>query len=311
MNRKFNNLLIIPYTNPDLDGTACAYSYAEFLQKQGKNAVAAIFGTPHREALFVLQKFNIPTVKNANHEINYADEIIIVDASTLPGLSNKIPLNKVIEIIDHRKINEAHKFSNANIQIESVGAAATLVAEKFFNIKTVISKEAAALLFSAIVSNTINFKAHVTTERDRQMARWLKEKFACPLNYIHEMFYYKSKIEKPLKEIILDDFAIFNLGRCSLGIAQLEIINTDELIKGKIKEIKKILKELKKEKTLDLIFLTCIDLEKSYNKFVLIDEKTKKLAELALDIQFTNGVAERNGILMRKEIVPLIKKVIG
>lgn len=303
-------LLVTPYKNPDLDGTACAFGYAEFLRKNGKDVMAAVFGKPHREAQFVLDKFDIPALENAEKVVNNIDGIIIVDASDLRGLSDKIDPKKVIEIIDHRKIHEAHKFPNAKAQIELVGSAATLIAEKFYNNKTTISPESAQLLFSAIVSNTINFQANVTTERDHKMADWLKTKFSLPDNYVHEMFSDKSQFKKSLKETIIDNFATFHFNNHNLGIAQLEIINVSEFIRENLVKIEKILEELKKERSLDLIFLTCIDLEKVFNEIVIIDEKTQKFVEQALKVKFKDRVTKRDGILMRKEIVPLIKEVL-
>lgn len=303
-------LLVTPYKNPDLDGTACAFGYAEFLRNNGKNVVAAIFGKPHREAQFVLNKFIIPSFENAEKVVNNVDGIIIVDASDLRGLSDKIQPDKVVEIIDHRKIHEAHKFPNAKAQIELVGSAATLIAEKFYNNKTTISPESSALLFSAIISNTINFQANVTTERDHKMADWLKTKLSLPYDYAHEMFSDKSQFKKSLKETIIDDFATFNFNNHDLGIAQLEIINVNEFIRENLVKIKKILEELKKEKSLDLIFLTCIDLEKAFNEIVVIEEDTQKFIEQVLGVTFKEGVTKRDGILMRKEIVPLIKEVL-
>lgn len=303
-------LLVTPYKNPDLDGTACAFGYAEFLRKNGKDVVAAVFGKPHREAQFVLDKFNIPALEDAEKVVNNVEGIIIVDASDLRGLSDKIQPDKVVEIIDHRKIHEAHKFLNAKAQIELVGSAATLIAEKFYNNKTTISPESAELLFSAIVSNTINFQANVTTERDHKMADWLKTKFSLPKNYVHEMFSDKSQFKKSLKETIIDDFATYNFNNRNLGIAQLEIINVEDFIRENLVELREILEELKKEKTLDLIFLTCIDLEKAFNEIVVIDVDTQKFVEQALKVKFEDGVTKRDRILMRKEIVPLIKEVL-
>jgi manganese-dependent inorganic pyrophosphatase len=302
--------LVTPYKNPDLDGTACAFGYAEFLRKNGKDVVAAVFGKPHREAQFVLDKFNIPALENAEKVVNNVDGIIIVDASDLRGLSEKIQPEKVVEIIDHRKIHEADKFPNATAQIELVGSAATLIAEKFYNNKTSISSGSSALLFSAIISNTINFQASVTTERDYKMADWLKTRFSLPKYYIHEMFSDKSQFKKSLKETIIDDFATFNFNNHDLAIAQLEIINVEDFIRENLVELRKILEELKKEKTLDLIFLTCIDLEKAFNEIVVIDDNTQKFVEQALKVKFEHSVTKRDGILMRKEIVPLIKDVL-
>src|SRR3989344_3305836 len=158
------NILITSYKNPDLDGTACTFAYTEYLQKNGKNVVAAVFGTPSREAQFVFKTFKILPLKNAEKIIGKVKDIILVEASDTSGISWKIDPTKVIEIIDHRKIHEAHKFFNAKTQIELVGSAATLIAEKFHNNKTTITSESASLLYSAIISNTINFQAKVTTK---------------------------------------------------------------------------------------------------------------------------------------------------
>lgn len=303
-------LLVTPYKDPDLDWTACAFGYAEFLHKNNENAIAAVFWTPHRESQFVLKEFNIPDLENAENLVNNVDWIIIVDASDLRGLSNQIQPEKVIEVIDHRKVHEAHNFPNAKIQIELVGSAATLIAEKFHSSKITISEESAALLFSAIVSNTINFQANVTTKRDHEMADWLQTKFSLPENYIHKMFVDKSQFKKNLKETFIDDFATFHFNNHNLGIAQLEIVNVNNFVKKNLVEIKKILEELKKEKSLELIFLTCIDLETAFNQIIVVDESTENLIKKALKVIFKNGVTKRDGILMRKEIVPLIKEVL-
>ena len=302
--------LVTSYENPDLDGTACAFAYAEFLAKTGINSIAGIFGTIHKEAQFVFKKFNIQKIPNAEKLIGNCEDVILVDASDVKGISKKINPAKVIEIVDHRKINEADKFRNAKLQIEFVGSAATLIAEKFYNSKIAISKESAALLYSAIVSNTINFQANVTTERDKKMAEWLKGQTDITKNYTHEMFEYKSNFDKPVKDVFLNDFASFDFNKTTVGIVQLELINVDIFIRNNLTQITRTLSEIKKIKALDLIFLTCIDVEKAFNRFVVIDKESEILLIKIFSINFEERIAKRNGIIMRKEIVPLIKNLL-
>jgi len=124
------------------------------------------------------------------------------------------------------------------------------------------------------------------------------------------MFSDKSQFKKSLKETFIDDFATFHFNNHHLGIVQLEIINVNKFMRENLVKIKKILEELKKEKSLEIVFLTCIDLEKAFNEIVVIDEETQKFVEQALNVKFKDGVTKRDGILMRKEIVPLIKEVL-
>ena len=63
---------------------------------------------------------------------------------------------------------------------------------------------------------------------------------------------------------------------------------------------------MKKEKNLDYAFLTCIDVEKGINVFLSIDDKTERLLSPILKLKFENGTAKRKGVIMRKEITPLI-----
>ncbi len=99
MNKKY----IIPYKNPDLDGTACAFGYAEYLNKIGIESQAIIYGHMHREAKFVFDKFKIEDIARGE-EVNITDkDVVVVDASDIRGLSEVIKPEQVVEIIDHRK----------------------------------------------------------------------------------------------------------------------------------------------------------------------------------------------------------------
>lgn len=302
--------LVTAYENPDLDGIACAIGYAEFLKKKDIEATAAFFGEPHREAQFVFKVFGIPEPKKALKILKSDTDIILVDASDLRGISSKINRLKVVELIDHREINQAEKFTNAKITIQKVGAAATLIAEKFFDSKIPISEKSAVLLFSAIVSNTVNFQANVTTDKDKKMAQWLVTKCTLPPCYIESMFMCKSRIAESLKEAIDHDFAFFKFNELKIGIGQLEILNVDSLLELRLQEMQKVLKTIQIEKKLDRIFLSIIDIKKINNTFVVIDNKTEQLLGKAFNLAFNKGVAKKAGITMRKTIAPILKMLI-
>lgn len=305
--------LVTSYSNPDLDGSACSFAYAEFLKKSSNiNVIAGIFGKIHREALFVFNKFSIPKMQDADKLRNLENyNFVLVDASDLKGISRRVIPNKVIEVIDHRKINDSYMFQNSKVQIELVGSAATLIAEKFYNEKIDISKESSVLLYSAIISNTINFKANVTTDRDRNMASFLKSKLDLPKDYAHDMFYFKSRFSTSLKETIIHDFAYFSFSDKSIGIAQLEIVDVDKFIKENLSELNSILKNLKEDRKFDFIFLSCIDIESGFNVFLVIDDNSKSLVEDSLSVKFDNNLCKRPGIIMRKEITPKLKDFLG
>jgi len=161
--------LVTSYNNPDLDGSACSFAYAEFLKKSNTNIIAAVFGNIDNETEVIFKKFNIPKIQDANELRNLENyNFVLVNASDLKGISRKIIPNKVIEVIDNVNISDSYMFQNSKVQIELVGSCATLIAEKFYNNKVSISKESAVLLYSAI-------KKGMTTDRDSDMISWLKD----------------------------------------------------------------------------------------------------------------------------------------
>ncbi len=300
-------ILITCYVSPDLDGYASAIAYAEFLNQQGLVAIPGVIDSAHDEVQYVLKRFNLTPAESIKNDDSF-DSVILVDASDINGLEGKINPEKVIEIIDHRQINEADKFTKAKVQIELVGAAATLIAEKYMLANIKISPRAAILLYSAIISNTLNFKGGVTTDRDRRAALWLKDYIVVSDNYWEELFLAKSNLEGDnLKKRIEGDFAWFELAGKKIGIAQLEIIGAGELIDNRIDEIISILHEIKTDLNLDHIFQNTIELAKGVNYLITDDEVIQKILERSLEITFTNSVAFRNNLIMRKQIVPLIK----
>lgn len=305
-----SNTLVTCFVNPDLDGTAGAIAYAELINKKDTSATAGIIGQPSEETKYVFNRFKF---KDPNIILNSDDyeKIILVDASVLSGLEDKVDPKKVIEIIDHRKINDAKVFTNAKIQIELVGAAATLVAEKFIQTNTPISLESATLLLSAIISNTLNFKSSTTTERDRQAYQWLNTIARLPKTYSRELFLAKSDLsENKLFESIENDFATFTFGNTTIGIAQIEMIGGKNLIAERGAEIIDLLQKMKAQKKLSHIFLSLIELETDFNYFVTDDLQTQKMLEKIFSIKFSNNYAEKPGLIMRKQIAPLIKEEI-
>lgn len=299
-------VVVTCYTNPDLDGFACAIAYAEFLNKFGTAAGFKTFGQPNIEARYLMKQFGFDYPKQA--DITVSSRIVLVDSSELRDLDKIVKPENVVEVIDHRKVNDAALFVNAKIQIEVVGAAATLIAEKFHAHCMDISVSSATLLYGAIVSNTLNFRANVTTERDVSMARWLESKLNLPENFIHEMFRAKSDMSgEKLSERIDGDLASFHLGGKKISIAQLEIIGVRELVRERESEILSILRNFKLQTGLHGIFLSAIDLEEKFNAFVTDEEETKRLLEKTLGVSFEGNVAIRDGFIMRKEIVPLLK----
>jgi manganese-dependent inorganic pyrophosphatase len=300
-------ILITFGLRPDLDALACAIAYAELLNAQGKAAVVGTTGEPHEEVKYVFDRFGFKNPDLLVDADGY-DEIILVDKSDLMGIEDKINPEKVIEVIDHRKVHQAEKFPNAKVQIELVGAAATLIAEKFMKDDMAISKNSAILLFSAIISNTLNFKGTLTTARDVSAAAWLNRTAGLPDDFWKEMFLAKSDLSGgKLAERVRGDLIWFEAAGKKVGIAQIEMIGAKKLTYERSDDIVRILKAVKAEMGLDFIFQNIIELEACKNYFLTDNSETEALLHKVLKVTFSGSVAQKPELIMRKQIIPLIK----
>ncbi len=300
--------LVTCYQNPDIDGFACAVAYSELLQHQNQASVPGIFGAVHDEAKFIMDYFHFPYPKP--QQASDFTRLVLVDASTLSGLHPDLDPKNVVEVIDHRQYNDAQKFSHARIQIEKVGAAATLVAEKFHAFRVEPSHMSRALLYAAIVSNTLNFKARVTTERDHAMAEWLVKGVAGAHELMREMFIAKSDVSgSKLESRMAGEFAEFVIGGNKIGIVQLEVLEARALAEDRKQDIIGELNKLKSQHGLEGIVVSIIGLDEDVNVFLTQDVLVQNRLQRVLKVEFTNGVAARPGLILRKELVPLLKNI--
>lgn len=305
-------IIVTSYDSPDIDGVACSIGYTELLKKLKKEAEATYFGALSLEVEFVRKYTNYFPIKKHKGIYPTNTQFVIVDTTDPNGIEPSIPPGKIIEIFDHRQQVFLEKYVNAKTKIELVGSCATLIAEEFKKNNLEPSEKIAIYLYSAIISNTVNFKNLVTTDRDREAANWLKKLAILPDDYIKRMFNSKSNVTSDnLYEVIDQDFAIKKYGDKSVGIAQIEITDLEARIKGWGEKLPEILNKLKKENNLDYIFFTGIDIFEGFNIFQMIDEESKELFSKALEIPNLKSGYKTTQIIMRKQIGPKIEKLLG
>ncbi|MBN2015489.1 DHH family phosphoesterase [Candidatus Dojkabacteria bacterium] len=303
---KENKVLITAKINPDLDGVASGIGYAEFLNKTRKDKVceAGFEGDKQIEVEFALSKTGIefPLIGKKY------DSYILVDFSALKGLPTAVDPERVDEFIDHRSgYVEYEAFINAKPQVELVGAAATLIAEKFFFENIDVSDSSALLLYLAIFSNSLYLKAQVTTFRDKRAVRWLEKRSKeCNETVVEEMFEHKTnKIIGDLEFALESDAKQLEIGGENIGIYQLEVFDAERIIKGKVGEIIKV---MKKSKDIDWAFCTIADVKEGKNYLILGDKQKSLVFKDILEAEDKDGYLITESLFLRKEIIPRLQE---
>lgn len=300
--------IVTSYIKPDIDGISSMYAYAELLRKMGDNAEYYYEGQARKEVQIVLETYGIEL--KTTSQIFSDDEVILVDTNGLRDLPKAINANQIKEVIDHHRMNEwLSKQKDIKIQIEMIGAAATLVAERFKNNNIDISRESAILLYNGIISNTMNLKISMTTQKDKEMAHWLKQKYPeITEEKTRAIFIKKSEITDRLREEMEVEFKDEFI-TISWSMGQLEIANVEEFLNSNEEKVRAILKKVKDENNVDYISVNCMDIINGYTIILAENEATANIISDAINVKFINLKAKIDKLVSRKEIIKIIRAI--
>ncbi|MBO4245375.1 MAG: DHH family phosphoesterase [Bacilli bacterium] len=196
----------------DIDGYASAIAYQKLLTLQGI------------EAKFVSNAMLNYSITNSllntgygidDYQVTDNDEFIILDLSNKTYFPEFVNEDKIVEIIDHHPGFETYwsKRLGNKALIKPIGSVATLIVEKYeqANLFNQIDTNLAKLLMAAILDNTLNFTAKITTSKDIETYQKLtnlinNEDFAS--NYFLEV---ENTIITNLNEAIKNDIKITHI----------------------------------------------------------------------------------------------------
>lgn len=233
----------------------------------------------------------------------------LVDVSNPKYFEGFVEHEKIIEIYDHHFGFEKYWKDKLGkfVQINHVGSCATLIWEKYVALEKVhqLPESIAKLLYLAIVSNTLNLQAFVTTERDVDAKIGIEKLGFIKAELVTE---YYSHIEHQLlndfKNVLLNDVKLHDWEDEDCFIGQLEILDSDELIETYFLTgtATKYIQE-KYSTNGQLWFVVISDINKGYNFIFTENRKTKRLIEKTFSFTFDGNFAKSDRLWMRKEFI--------
>lgn len=283
----------------DIDAYASCIAYRELLKMRGIEAKFVSTSTLNYSITKSL--LEIPyTFDNYNLEEN--DKIIVIDLSNKDFFEDFVNKNNIIEIIDHHPgFNDYwSNLLGENSIIEQIGSVATIIVEKYekYNLLDKIDTHIAKLLMAAILDNTLNFTAEITTQRDIDAYSKL-EKIANDFNFKISYFDECQKIiEDNLVNSIINDVKIekTNLYLPEI-LGQLTIWNVATIL-NKIDIVKEVMNNYGNEWLINIISLQD---NKSY--ILYSNEKVKNNLSKLFNCTFENEMLIINPAKLRKEII--------
>jgi len=304
-----DEIYVIGHRNPDTDSICSAIAYADLKNRLGfKNVKPGRLGDINPETEFVLKKFNteIPEIISDGTGMN----LILVDHNEFSQSVKNIEKARIIEVIEHHKINFNYPEPIFFLS-RPVGATATIIADMFFEKNVEIPDKIAGILLASILSDTVIFKSKTTTDEDIEVANKLAdivgisdiEKFGI------EVKKAKSSIENlNAREIILSDFKDFEFKKGRVGIGQVEIVDARE-VEERRKELLRELDNLRIDGGYDLIILMVTDIMREGSE--LLVSGNKDIVERAFDRRVVENSIYLEGVMSRKkEVVPRLQRIL-
>ena len=243
---------------------------------------------------------------------NKKKKLIQVDHNERAQAVDGIDEAEILEILDHHRVADIQTGNPIYFRNEPLGCCSTIIAKRFFENDIEPSREAAGLLCSAIISDTLFFKSPTCTPVDEKICRKLAEIAGVDLDtYAIELLKAGTSLKgKTCEEIFNQDFKPFVIQGTKVGVAQVNTMDIEGFMPLKDDMIAYMNKKAE-EIGADMTMLLLTDIIKEGSQ-ILVAGKDPAIAEETFNIKLENDMAFLPGVLSRKkQVVPPLTNAIS
>jgi manganese-dependent inorganic pyrophosphatase len=185
----------------------------------------------HYRAAIVVDEDRVPTGIITRTDLLNPEprRVLLVDhaerGQSVPGVEQA----QVVELLDHHHLGNIETSTPIPATFDPVGSTATLILERYKANGIRPEDSTAKMLLAAVLSDTVIFNSPTTTERDREVVRYLEELFDLDAKeFGMEMFEASSDVSDLSAEEIIDrDQKEYALGEAGdISISQIETVGT-------------------------------------------------------------------------------------
>jgi len=286
------------YKHLDIDTYASCIAYRELLKAMGKESYAVSTAPLNGSVSDLIKQIPLGFDK---YQQTQNDRFIILDVSDSSYFDKLVCHENIIEVIDHHTGFEEYwaKKSEIKTQIEKIGSVATIIYEKYVEAerKELLTPDLCKLMIAAIIDNTLNCGASITTDRDIKAYKELLQIGDLDGNWVQKyMESCEQVIISNLEGAIKNDTKQMNPDKLPLKFAQITIYNHEKVLSEF-----EIIKEFfhgENDWALNLISL------KDGKSYLITDKAVsqEKLTKL-LEKEFNDDIMVLEKFMLRKEIM--------
>jgi manganese-dependent inorganic pyrophosphatase len=247
----------------------------------------------------------IGTISRYHLISNHKKKVIQVDHNERGQSVHGLEDAEILEIIDHHRVADIQTGNPIYFRNEPVGSTSTIVAKRFFENDITPSREAAGLLCSAIISDTLLFRSPTCTPQDIKICNQLAEIAGInPEEFAKEMFKAGTSLKgKTVDQIFNQDYKPFTIEGVKIGVAQVNTMDIEGFMPLK-EEMLAYMNKKADENGLEVIMLLLTDIINEGSQ-ILVAGKRPEIAEETFNVKLEDNTAFLPGVLSRKkQVIP-------
>lgn len=228
--------------------------------------------------------------------------VILVDHNETTQAADGIKDAEVVEIVDHHRIGDIMSTNPIQFLNLPLGSTATIITTQFRSNGLEIPKSIAAVLLSAIMTDTVIMKSPTTTAVDKEQVEYLSGILGVdPIEFGLQVFQCRGEdATMPVEEIVGADSKDFHVADVDLAIAQHETVDLKTLL-DREEEIREEMRRRIANRGYDFMVVLLTDILAEGSQFLV--EGDHHLVDRVFKIDSAKGSVWMPGMLSRKKQV--------
>ena len=282
------------------------------LDREGllKEAVEDLMASALREAVVLDDDgFAVGIVTRSDVAVRPKRKVVLVDHNETRQAANGIEEADVVEIVDHHRIADVMTANPIKFLNLPVGSTATIVAMEFRRHGVEIPPAIAAVLLSAILTDTVILKSPTATYVDRDQVDYLAGLAGVdPTEFGLAVFKCRGREgEASVEKLVGADAKEFQIGDATVLIAQHETVDLPAVMERE-GEIRAHMRHLRDTHGYEFVLLMVTDIVAEGSQFIC--EGNRRIVNRVFGIECTGeGGTWMPGVLSRKKQVAA--KILG
>ena len=265
-------------------------------------AAEDLFLSPHREAVVVDSDHVVGILTRTDVARGVRRRVILVDHNETAQSAAGIEDASVVEIVDHHRVGDVQTAGPVLFLNLPLGSTATIITTRYEQLGIEIPQSIAAILLSALLTDTVLLKSPTTTDVDRRVSAELGRIAGLePLEFGMEVFRSRMEGEEFSAEAVVGtDSKEFRVGDSDVLVAQHETVDAQSVMQH-ADAIRAEMERVMTARGLDAVVVMVTDIVKEGSEILAVGNV--RVVERALDISLAEGSAWMPGVLSRKKQV--------